>query len=872
MLSCAVLAGRKLHTDTIRAIHTLAGRIYTGSIDGKLKASHVSHTPCAPRGESFSIEELQVLQEGPAVTALCPLPHGFISCTESGLFLSYSEDGGVEQIRFKALARVSAVCYHERSKTLFAGDWDGNFYSLSLDGQDPWIQTFPQFTVAEPSDAPVAGVPKAVQNAVLSLCCNDGMLLCGLADGSIRVYSLAGKCPTVHINFPATIIRKHRRPVRALECLSQAGAGPFLSAGNDGALIYHWPTGAGPAGATLGFESATLSEAFLSDQYLLCSATFALGSARYVAVAGCDCAVYIFRVDGCMCGDPDKVGLVGTLPVISDVYCLGTVDICDASAPSAPGASNCVQEENHADSRSPVEADSVIMGAGLESGELLVFQVSSVEYSELPDSIRMSHERYLSDCAFGSRVVTPSRVTGKHESYITAASVHCGSFAQLSSTSPVSPGFRGHLVACVLQPGELPIDFTAESPAPSLPSPSAAGRAFAVLSSNSKWYALGCLEITDQQQKHVDEAGRSWDVELPVVNDRNQRTYKLFFDYGEDPYDVASRFLMNTDIIDTDGYNTTDYKAEIVRFVESSMPATTILPEYQVDTMPAMYEAFSHTLGRVLGSATWDPREEFALPMFGAASNGVETGPQDTTSTGFYPKMVSYNLVRKCVTVLSDRVNAITGYSGGEDATSSANSSSLEPDQAKKLRDAMFELECWFQGIREGSIESPQISSNFLLELMNMGWDGPDKTVGALLCILCFLLQDGRHSEVYDAIDTYFDAEKLSKFEHLVVHSTEKACTTFLIRLLAWLSYDARQGNFKDLINKLSSLYPQKLLSISTDDDLAALCFGFIRESREGKEKDPANEEARDAVLSLLASDDDLLERFPRTFEALNGQ
>lgn len=557
-LSVAHVALTKIHKDVARAglYNSTSSAFYSGGLDGKLYACIVKDNI------ADALEHLTEVTSISGISALCLTDNGIIVCTMDGIAFHYKNDDSIDLLQPKPQQgyRIASVCYDQVHDTLIFSNWNAEIHIIenaSVQSIKKQISiTLPTFTFTDGSQK---------ENSCLSMAIQNGILIAGLASGEIRIYDINILATTHSFDCSILTIRAHHRPVRSIElvdiallkklapkiisnCFPEKVMPLFFSTGNDGSVFLHYPESLSL------YHSHKISSLQLTDQYLFRAKLFTLGSVNrprvYLAVGGCDLQLYIYdctillhtALTGSLLANESQHSskcisslLQASFPVTSDVWDISVI-------PS---------------STSPSDAYLIL---SLESGEIHALQIVS---GALSASQRETTERFLAE-KFGSSIIIPaSRVTGAHNSFIPPENVYCKSPNDLpcAADSNNKQSLSGR-IAVVLHEGNPAI----------------------YLNINGKWSFYGLIKQntpTVDGEKRADATGKLWDLALPVQNDQTGGNYTLFMNVGEDPWMAAERFILGTNIIETDRNDINYYKRQIYDFIVSNTPKTDVLPVFQ---------------------------------------------------------------------------------------------------------------------------------------------------------------------------------------------------------------------------------------------------------------------------------------------------
>lgn len=611
-LSVAHVALVKLHNEVARAglYNSASSTLYSGGLDGKLYACTVRE------GVADALENPVEVTSVSGISALCLTASGVVVCTMDGIVFHYRNDDSIDLLQPKPQqsCRIAAVCYDEVNDTLIFSDWSAEIHvienaSIPIRKRQTSI-SLPMFTFTDGSQK---------ENSCLSMATRDGLLIAGFASGEIRVYDIDTLVTISSFDCSLITLRAHHRPVRSIELVDVvllkrlaprilSSRFPekimplFFSTGNDGSVFFHYPES-----LTL-YRSHKLSSAQLTDQYLFRAKLFTLGTVDkprvYLAVGGCDLQLYIYdctlllstALTGSLIvnqtlpsSEPINSLLRASFPVSADVWDISVVHLSTSS-------------------------DTVHLILSLESGELHALQVVSGALSASQQVATMAFIRER----FGPSVLIPSsRVTGAHNSFVPPKNVYCKSPSDL-------PRDTGNKSTQSLA-GRIAVVLRKEAPA-------------IYIYVNRSWVFCGLVKQNTpamEGDKKADSTGKLWDLALPVQNDQTGGSYTLFMNIDEDPWVVAERFILGTNIIETDRNDINYYKRQIYDFIVSNIPKTDVLPVFQ---------------------AGWEDPTNYSLQI--RPETGYTTCLIDrSTGTSIEkpaPKEITEELLKKCVTLLTN--------------------------------------------------------------------------------------------------------------------------------------------------------------------------------------------------------------------------
>lgn len=611
-LSVAHVALTKLHKDVARTsvYSPSSSSLYSGGLDGKLYVCAVKESVAEALEKPMEVTSVS------GISALCLTDTGIVICTMDGIVFHYRNDDSIDllQPKPKQSCRIAAVCYDEANDTLVFSNWNAELYVIenaSVQGMKrQTCISLPMFTFTDGSQK---------ENSCLSMAFQDGLLIIGLANGEIRIYDINTLVTARSFDCSMITLRAHHRPVRSIELLDVAllkRIAPkalsnrfperimplFFSTGNDGSVLFHYPES-----LTL-YCSHKISSAQLTDQYLFRAKIFTLGPIDkphvYLAVGGCDLQLYIYD-----CTSLLYTALAGSLVANSVLPSLKPINsLLQASFPVPADVWDVSVIPSHT---SPDTAHLIL---SLESGELHALQIVS---GTLSASQQAATAAFINE-NFGSSVLIPaSRVTGAHNSYVPPENVFCKSPNDLphSISGERTQSLSGRL-AVVLN-GGVPAVYTHV---------------------NGRWNFYGLIKQNTpvaEQGKKADATGKLWDLALPVQNDQTGGTYTLFMNIGEDPWVAAERFILGTNIIETDRNDINYYKRQIYDFIVSNTPKTDVLPAFQ---------------------AAWKDPVDYSLQI--RPETGYTTCLIDrSTGTSVEkpaPKEISEELLKKCTTLIAN--------------------------------------------------------------------------------------------------------------------------------------------------------------------------------------------------------------------------
>lgn len=610
-LSIAHVVLVKLHNEVARTglYNSASSTLYSGGLDGKLYACTIKD------GIAEALENPMEVTSVSGISALCLTDSGIVICTMDGIVFHYRNDDSIDLLQSKPQqsCRIAAVCYDDINDTLIFSDWNAEIHvienaSIPIRKKQTNI-SLPMFTFIDGSQK---------ENSCLSMATKDGLLVAGFANGEIRVYDISTLVTTSSFDCSLITLRVHHRPVRSIELVDAtllkqlaprvlSSRFPkkimplFFTTGNDGSVFFHYPES-----LTL-YRSHKISSAQLTDQYLFRAKLFTVGIVdrprAYLAVGGCDLQLYIYDCtlllytalagslivnQALSSSEPINNLLQASFPVSADVWDISVV-------------------------HSSTSSDTVHLVLSLESGELHALQVvlGTLSASQQAATTTFIEKR------FGSSIWIPSsRITGAHNSFVPPKNVYCKSPSNL----PRDAGNK-HTQSLA---GRIAVVLHEEAPA-------------IYIYVNKSWVFCGLVKQNTpatEGDKKTDSAGRLWDLALPVHNDQTGGSYTLFMNIDEDPWVVAERFILGTNIIETDRNDINYYKRQIYDFIVSNIPKTDVLPVFQ---------------------AGWEDPTDYSLQI--RPETGYTTCLIDR-STGAsiekpVPKEITEELLKKCIALLA---------------------------------------------------------------------------------------------------------------------------------------------------------------------------------------------------------------------------
>lgn len=647
-LSVAHVALTKLHKDVARTglYNSASSVLYSGGLDGQLYACVVKDGIVEALKNPTEVTSLS------GISALCLTDSGVVVCTMDGIVFHYRNDDSIDllQPKPKQGCRIASVCYDEIHDTLIFSNWNAEIHII----ENASMQTMKrQTSISIPMFTFTDGSQK--ENSCLSMAIQDGILVAGFASGEIRIYDINTLAATHSFDCSMITIQAHHRPVRSIELVDIAllkRLAPkiisnrfpknimplFFSAGNDGSVFLHYPE------SLALYRSHKISSLQLTDQYLFCTKIFTLDHVDkqgvYLAVGGCDLQLYIYD-----CTVLLYTALAGSLVVGEAHNTLRPIySLLQASFPVSADVWNV--------SVIPVATSSrgVYLVLSLESGELHVLEVVS---GALSLSQQESTTRFIGE-AFGSSVLIPaSRVTGAHNSYVPPENVYCKSPDDLPRTiSNKHPQSLSGRIAVVLREG-----------APTI-----------YININGSWSFCGLIKQSApaaEGEKKADATGKLWDLALPVQNDQTGGSYTLFMNIGEDPWVVAERFILGTNIIETDRNDINYYKRQIYDFVVSNTPKTDVLPVFQ---------------------AAWEDPVDYSLqirPETGYTTCIIDRNTGVPTEKPA-PKEITDELLKKCTALIASSSDNNLQYALFLNDIGSATTTWLQNAECLKLLSVQF--------------------------------------------------------------------------------------------------------------------------------------------------------------------------------------